>query len=189
MLGMKNQRVQRGVSKAEWLEAALEALAHGSVAGVTIQSLAKKLGIARAGFYWHFQDRDDLLRQLQDYWVHEVTEVLSANKEILALAPKARFIRTAELILKHDLVRYEVSFHQWGMDDAGAAKVLKKVRKMKMDFAKQALSELGFSGEELEMRAMLFVCYQTWESVMFADVSKKRRQALIARRFDLITRP
>jgi AcrR family transcriptional regulator len=50
--------VRRGVSKEEWLEAGLEAIGKGGVSGLTVKGLARKLGIAKAGFYWHFKNRD-----------------------------------------------------------------------------------------------------------------------------------
>jgi hypothetical protein len=47
--------------------------------------------------------------------------------------------------------------------------------------------ELGFEGDDLEMRAMLFVCYQTWETPMFRDITENRRRELIQKRVDLLT--
>ena len=79
------KKTRRGVSKAEWLEAGLEFLAHGSVAGVTVEGLARSLGIGKAGFYWHFKNRGDFLRQLLDHWSHEITEVISENPQVLTL--------------------------------------------------------------------------------------------------------
>ena len=160
---MSKQKGRRGVSKAEWLEAGLQALSKGGVAALTVEGLAKSLGIAKAGFYWHFKNRDDLLRQLLDYWTHEITEVITSNPELLALKPKNRFIRAAEIILDFDLTRYEMAIRQWALQDAGAARAVKKANRLRLDFARNALSELGFKGEDLEMRAMLFVCYHSWE--------------------------
>ena len=67
---MSMQKTRRGVSKAEWLELGLQALSENGVAALTIEGLAKSLGINKAGFYWHFKNRDDLLRQLLNYWTH-----------------------------------------------------------------------------------------------------------------------
>ena len=106
---MKKQRGRRGISKAEWLEMGLRVLSEGSVANLTVEGLAKSLGIAKAGFYWHFKNRDNLLRQLLDYWTHEVTGVITTNPEILSLKPKSRLIMTAEMILDYDLTRYEMA--------------------------------------------------------------------------------
>lgn len=93
-----SQKIRRGISKAEWLEAGLQALCTGSVTDITVEGLARSLGIAKAGFYWHFKSRDDLLHQLLDYWVHEITEVAAENPQLLALEPKKRLITIAEMI-------------------------------------------------------------------------------------------
>jgi len=148
---MKKKKVRRGISKAEWLEAGLQSLSEEGVAGVAVEKLAKSLGIAKAGFYWHFKNRDDLLRQLLDYWTHEITEVVTSNPELLALKPKSQLILAAEMILDYDLTRYEIAIRQWALQDAGAARAVKKANRLRLDFARKALSELGFKGEDLEI--------------------------------------
>lgn len=185
---MKRTRVRRGISKAEWLEAGLQALSEGGIAGITVEGLAKSLGIAKAGFYWHFKNRDDLLRQLLDYWTHEVTEVVTSNPEVLALEPKPRLARTAEMILEYDLTRYEIPIRQWALQDALAARAVRKVNRIRLDYIGGAFSELGFTGDDLDMRTLLFTCYHTWETPMFREISRKRRRELIARRIELLTR-
>ncbi len=184
---MKGQS-PRGVSKAEWLEMGLQALSERGVAALTVEGLAKLLGIAKAGFYWHFKNRDDLLRQLLDYWTHELTEVISSNPDILALDPNSRLKRTAEMILDYDLTRYEIAIRQWALQDATAARAVKKVNRIRLDFIRAAFHELGFKDDDLEMRTMLFACYHTWESPMFQEISRKRRRELITKRIDFLTR-
>jgi len=180
-------KIQRGVPKAEWLAAGLKALSEQGVASLTIEGLAKTLGIAKAGFYWHFKNRDDLLRQMLDYWTHEVTEIISQNPEVIALEPVSRLTTTAEMILDYDLTRFEIAIRQWALQDQYAARAVKQVNRKRLDFIRSALSELGFTGDDLEMRTMLFVCYQTWESTMFREISRKRRRELITKRVELLT--
>lgn len=183
---MSNKQVKRGVSKAEWLQACMEALGNGNIADVTVEGLARKLKITKAGFYWHFQDRQELLTQMLEYWVHELTEVITRNQQLLSLEPKRRLITTAEMILEYDLARYDIAFHQWASQDQAASRAVKKVNRIRLDFVKKALSELEVPDTELEMRAMLFVCYHTWESLMFQEISKNKRRELISRRVELI---
>ena len=178
---------RRGVSKAEWLEMGLQVLSQGGVGDVVIEKLAKSLGIAKAGFYWHFKDRDDLLKQLLNHWTHEVTQVVSTNPEVLSLKPKDGLARTAKMILDYDLTRYEIAIRQWGLQDPMAARAARRVNKIRLDFIRDAFRELGFKDDDLEMRAMLFACYHTWESPMFREISKKKRRGLIAKRIDLLT--
>jgi len=64
---------------------------------------------------------------------------------------------------------------------------VKKANNLRMDFIRKAFSELGFAGDDLEMRTMLFACYHTWEASMFPGVSRKRRKELIGKRVDLLT--
>jgi AcrR family transcriptional regulator len=180
--------VRRGVSKEEWLEAGLEAIGKGGVSGLTVKGLARKLGIAKAGFYWHFKNRDDMLRQLLDYWTHQLTEVVTSNVELLALGPRERLIKTAQMILDFDLAKYDLAIREWALQNPEVARTVRKVNQFRLDFVRQALSELGFDDKEQEIRAMLFVCYHSWESLMFRDIPRKRRREQIARRIEILTR-
>jgi AcrR family transcriptional regulator len=185
---MDTKRTHRGVSKREWLDAGLESLSKNGIAGLKVENLARALGIARAGFYWHFKSRDALLRQLLDYWVHELTEVITADADVLTLEPKKRLTRTAEMVLEYDLARYDMAIRQWALTDAGAARAVRKVDRIRMDFLRDAFRELGFTGDDLEVRAMLFLSYQSLESTMYRDLSRKRRRELITKRIELLTR-
>lgn len=186
---VKTKGKRRGVSKQEWLAAGIEILADGGVDSVTVESLARSLGIAKSGFYWHFKNRQDLLQQILDYWTHEMTEVISKNPQIGALQPRDRLIRIAETILQFDLARYDLAIRQWAVHDAQAARGVRRVDRIRLKFVGQAFRELEFTGDDLEMRTMLFVCYHTWETPMFRGISRKRRRELIDDRVGLLTRP
>ena len=43
---------------------------------VRVERLARDLGVAKSGFYWHFRDRADLLKQMLRYWSDEFTEAV-----------------------------------------------------------------------------------------------------------------
>ena len=183
---MTDKKTRRGVSKGEWLQAAAAALARGSVSDISVGQLARDLGISKSGFYWHFKNRNDLLSELLDFWSHEVTEVITENEEVMSLKPTERLTRTAEMILDYDLVRYEMGVRQWALTDKTAARAVRAVTRKRLDFVRQALTELGMEGDDADMRAMLFVCYQTWESSTFSEISRKRRRQLIAKRIALL---
>ena len=185
---VKEKTGRRGVSKAEWLEAGLQALCERGGAALTIEGLARSLGIAKAGFYWHFKNRGELMQQLLEHWVEETTAVVTADEDLLALDPKARLVRTAEMVVDDDLARYDMAIRQWALEDALTAQAVRKVDRLRMDFVRAAFAELGFTGDDLEMRTLLFVGYQTWEAAMFTQLSRQRRRALITKRVALLTR-
>ena len=91
------------------------------------------------------------------------------------------------MILDFDLTRYEIAFRQWALQDAGAARAVKKANRLRLNFIREAFSELGFKGDDLETRTMLFVCYHSMESSMFKEISRKQRRDQIRKRIDLLT--
>jgi len=181
------KKIHRGVSKAEWLEAALEFLARGNIDRITVEGLAKHLGIAKSGFYWHFSNRDELLQELLKYWLHEITEIITVNKEFLAMEPRVRLHKTAEMLHDYKLTRYEMAVRQWAQHDKEAARVVRKANRMRMDYLLLAMSELGITGDEAEMRAMTYLCYVTWEPHTFQEVTRKKRRAMIDSRVRMLT--
>ena len=163
-------------------------LATDGIDGVRIEVLAKRLNISKSGFYWHFQNRNDLLKDLLNHWSHEINEIITMNPEIRELDPKTRLVRISEMVNDFALARYEVPIRQWALRDKDAARAVRKSNQNRLDFASKAFSELGFSGDELVMRAMTFVCYASMEEHMFREISRKRRRQLIKRRVEMLTR-
>ena len=151
------------------------------------QHPAKHLKIAKSGFYWHFRNRDELLRELLKYWLHEITEVVTVNKELLSMEPKARLQKTAEMLHDFRLTKYEMAVRQWALEDKDAARVVRKANRMRMDFLLLAFSQLGIEGEEAEMRAMTYLCYMTWEPHTFHELTRKKRRSFIKSRVRMLT--
>ena len=184
---MVKESARRGVSKQQWLDVGMDALSRYPATEVKVDTLAQALGIARAGFYWHFRNRENFITQLLEHWLDRVTEAIIYNPDVLAMEPKARLIFTAELILDNDLARAEPSILLLAAQDKAAAKVVKKANKLRLEYVSNTLKELGFEGDDLAMRAMLYIAYHSWETTVFSDVSRKRRRELITRRVELIT--
>lgn len=61
------------LSPQDWTQAALRALAEGGVAAVRVDALARELRISRGSFYWHFADRDALLKAALEHWEQRFT--------------------------------------------------------------------------------------------------------------------
>ena len=75
-------------------------------------------------------------------------------------------------------IQVEVRFHDQ----------MPRSSRSRVRFVRESIT-LQFKGNDLEMRTMLFVCYHTWESPMFREISRKRRRELIDARVELLTRP
>jgi AcrR family transcriptional regulator len=85
------------LSKDDWVEAALAALAADGLAGVAVEPLARTLQATKGSFYWHFADRAALIRAVLERWEErETTEVIqringlpSARSRLAALGAGA----------------------------------------------------------------------------------------------------
>lgn len=60
----------------DWVEAALEMLVADGIDAVQITVLARKLGVTRGSFYWHFDSREALLDSLLAEWQARNTGVM-----------------------------------------------------------------------------------------------------------------
>ena len=56
------------MSREQWAHEALKALARGGLAAVAVEPLARKLGVTKGSFYWHFDNRDALLQAALTLW-------------------------------------------------------------------------------------------------------------------------
>jgi len=178
----KTNKIKR-VSKDQWLIKALETLESSGVEAIKIQRLAKAFGISRSGFYWHFKNRQDLLEHLLDYWVREYTGIVTDNPDVVKLDPEKRLLTTMEMIRDKHLTKYDLAMTSWAKLDQQVHKVVKKVVKMRLDYLRVIFAELGFEGDELEMRTRLFVCYHSWEDTMFPDLSNQQHSKLLKLRY------
>ncbi len=157
----------KGVSKEQWLAKALETLGKDGFEAVKIDRLAKQLHVSRSGFYYHFQDRQDLLQHLLDYWANEYTAVITDSLDMKKLDPEKRLLITMEMVKDRQLAQYDLAMNGWAKIDPLVAEVVKKVIAMRLEFVRGIFKELGFRGDELEMRARLHLCYHAWEDVTF----------------------
>ncbi len=176
----------RGVSKKQWLVKALELLELKGFEAVKIEKLAKLLGTSRSGFYWHFKNRQDLLQHLLDYWTQEYTSILIDDQEVQKLAADERLLAAMKIIHNENLTKYDLAMSAWAKVDQSVHEAVKKVFNMRLDFSRDFLVDLGFAGDELEMRARLFTCYQTWEKVTFYDENEELNTRLQELRYNML---
>ena len=60
------------LQRNDWLRAARLALLRGGVEAVRVEKLARDLHVTKGSFYWHFQDREELLEILLREWEEEL---------------------------------------------------------------------------------------------------------------------
>ena len=175
-------------SKEDWLNIALKALETGGIEAIRIERLSAMLQISKSGFYYHFKNRNNLLEELLSFWLFRYTTIITQDTSLQKLDPVKRLHKISELVHKYNLTKYDLSIRTWAQHDKGAKRIVNKVNKIRMDYIRSVLSELGFRGDDLETRTMLYVVYHSWERPMFGNYNQQKWEKLKKLRISLLTR-
>ena len=138
----------------EWVAAALAAIAEEGVAAATVEGLARRLGVTKGSFYWHFESQAALLAAALAHWeareTESVIEELSSEEN-----PRARLERLLRGIHGGGLT---AAVHV-ALSSAAAHPLVKpclqRVSERRMEYVEQCLRELGMPRGEARARATL----------------------------------
>jgi len=146
-----------GLSKDDWVRAALFAIADGGAAAVAVEPLAARLGATKGSFYWHFRNREQLIAEALELWEREGTDDVIAE-----LAPVPDPVERLRRLL-------EIAIGSEDDDAAGQADVgllaaandpvvgpvLSRVADKRLDFLERIFREIGFAAGESRQRARI----------------------------------
>jgi AcrR family transcriptional regulator len=143
-----NQRLGPG----DWCQAALAAVAENGLDGIAVEPLAKRLGVSKGSFYWHFKNRNALVSAAVEHW--EESLVADVNERIVVADPRERLtvlIRGA-VSRRADAGRIEAAFIS-SRDNALIAPAVRRVTQRRVAYLSQAFRELGFNEHDARHRA------------------------------------
>ncbi len=172
-------------SKKSWLDAALQALASGGIDQVRVESLAKKLGVTKGSFYWHFKDREQFLDELLNFWAEESTQVVIANPNY-PTDSKARVRAVAADIVRHDLGKLDPHIRSWTQYDKRRARVVAKIDKVRFEFLRDLFLAAGFSIIGSDLRAQSLYRYVLGEQFISVRESMSQRLQRMQAHVDLL---
>ncbi|MDQ3733233.1 MAG: TetR/AcrR family transcriptional regulator [Actinomycetota bacterium] len=137
-----------------WVDAALQALAHGGPDAVRVEALAVRLGVSKGGFYWHFADRQALLDEMLDSWEKAGTEGIIARFDSQRADPRAKLRQLFELAPTADFA-VELAVRDWSRRDKGVAQRLRRVDNRRMAWLRSLFGEFCPDETDVEARSML----------------------------------
>ena len=70
---------RKQLQRIDWLLKALEIFVAEGIDAVRITRLAQDLGVTRGSFYWHFENREDLIDALVSYWKDKNTSAITES--------------------------------------------------------------------------------------------------------------
>ncbi|MCK6411146.1 MAG: TetR/AcrR family transcriptional regulator [Azonexus sp.] len=163
-------RVQ--LAPESWVDAAIDVLASEGIAGLRIEVLAKRCGVTKGSFYWHFRDRQALLDAVLERWregrirdiekttaglpgaeveqLHHVIEVYGANPNRKGMA-------------------IELAVRDWARHDAQAAAVVEAVDLYRLECTQRLFIAKGMSAADAKSRSLLLYACVFGLSLMHYD--------------------
>ncbi len=145
---------------AAWIDAAFEMLAEGGIDAVRVDPLAKRLGVTRGSFYWHFKDREALHQAMLKEWRKRASYQIGSRIESRTSAPDERLKQT--LALPNSTPRskraaaIELAIRLWAQRDANAAKAVQHIDRVRLKYYAQLFGEMGLAQPEARKRAFMF---------------------------------
>ncbi len=146
------KRTAAPIDASTWVRAAVDALKAGGVAALSVEALARKLGVTKGSFYWHFDSREELLRAALERWELSIGRDLDRLMQINEPLPRLTrmFQEATEKI--EDSLFMAVS---GSSDNPVVKEFILRISDRQMGFTRQTLAELGFPEELARMRSFL----------------------------------
>jgi AcrR family transcriptional regulator len=162
-----------------WIEAATEVLVDQGIDHVRVDVLARALKVTRGSFYWHFGEREDLLRAVLQAWRTRATEQLTARLERAHADPGEQLRDLISLPFRGRsavrAARIELAIRAWARRDAMARAVVDEADASRIGYIAQVFSALGFGIAEARARAFMLYSYEVAESLLSAQGSAAQR--------------
>ena len=173
------------LTKSDWTDAALQAMAEGGTVAVNVEHIAERLGTTKGSFYHHFESRQKLLQAALDRWEEIVTADLVevAGGSVSDVRQQLRDAATAGLGTGLDGF-VDIALATSGGDPSVAAS-LRRVNGQRVEWLTAALEQLGVSPESSRERAVgglaSYMGLYLWQQVSGERLSDKDMHAQLDR--------
>lgn len=167
-----------------WIEAATTVLVDQGIDHVRVDVLAGELGVTRGSFYWHFRDREDLLRRVLQAWSERTTEQLTRRLESARTDPREQLRDVISLPFRGRAAaraaRIELAIRAWARRDEMARQAVDAADAARIAYHETIFAALGFAGDEARQRGFLLYSCEVAESLLHRQGSAAQRHARAA---------
>ncbi|MDA1326222.1 MAG: TetR/AcrR family transcriptional regulator [Proteobacteria bacterium] len=143
-------------SRDDWVDAAWETLGEAGVDGVRIEALARRLGVTKGSFYWHFKNRQDLIDALFDRWFglreESRDEFLRDNP-----TPQERLWKVIERGIKRGTQGQAAALRLWAQRHPEAGGRITEADSLRRAFFKEQFLALGLDEHTAEIRSEVYM--------------------------------
>jgi AcrR family transcriptional regulator len=137
----------------DWIDFALTTLAREGFHALKADVLARKIGVSRGSFYWHFTDLDSFHARVIERWRQVATESIIADLERFDSREERLDVLLRRAFGGDALL--EVRMRSWADKNAAAARALGDIDRRRKTYIEQMLADAGVAPALAATRAQL----------------------------------
>ena len=164
------------LTRDDWISGAWDMLGVNGLDGVRVEPLARRLGVTKGSFYWHFKDRQQLVEALLDRWFLIWDDQMSPRME-QAADPADRVWALFESVVGRVTRGQTVSLRMLSHSDADVARRIEERDAQRLAFLMEQLVAIGFSLEEARVRGQVYQTIMTGEYLRSGGLPLEERIA------------
>ena len=146
------------LDRIDWVENANDVLAREGVSGLRVEVLAKRCGVTKGSFYWHFKDRRDLLEAVLERWKEGRIRDIEKTTSISPGQERAQLHYAIEVYgasRNRRGMAIELAIRDWARHDPQAAAVVESVDLYRLERTRRLFVAAGMSEAEAKSRSLL----------------------------------
>lgn len=164
------------LTRDDWISGAWDMLGESGLDGVRVEPLARRLGVTKGSFYWHFKDRQELVAALLDRWFSIWDDQMSPAME-QAADPADRIWALFESVVGRVTRGQTVSLRMQSHSDPDVARRIDERDAQRLSFLMAQLVAIGFSPEEARVRGQVYQTIMTGEYLRSGGLPMEERLA------------
>ncbi len=137
----------------DWIDFALKTLAREGFAALKADVLARKLGVSRGSFYWHFAELGTFHARVIEHWRLVATEAIIAGLERYDTREQ-RLDMLLRGAFGHSALM-EIRMRAWADENAQAARVMNDIDRRRRAYIEQLLVQAGVAPSLAATRSQL----------------------------------
>lgn len=142
------------VTKQEWIDTGLRSLEHVGTSGLTIDQMAKELGVTKGSFYHHFTKMRDFEERLVEYWANQYLQ----TPERLPDTPDQRLALLDTIMdeVFSQITGPEIAIRTWAQRDEFVYKFVNRVDEARRNFVLSVFESFCDSEYQAQLMADMF---------------------------------
>jgi AcrR family transcriptional regulator len=170
--------VTERLTAQDWIDFAAATLAREGFESLKADVLARKLGVSRGSFYWHFADLGTFHAAVIEHWRRTTTEAIIADIE-----QHDSRERRLDALLRRAFARgagVEIRMRAWADANPVAQHAVAEIDRRRQDYLVQLLVEAGVSPPQATARAQLLYWTYLGAAVSRARIPTARLDQFVA---------